>query len=235
MIFKRRNYCDNLCKYAVVVSIVGLVLMQTVSAAVADGFEYLDRLVIGSTVPPEIIEQATKEPNRDPQNQNRQVYTVPSSQYSHPHILHLEDGKLVFLQLSVPRSKQSVLVEQFKSLGKAPVEMKKSETEYYYGYPEQGMAFVVTGATRTIVRVQKFPVKSEDRFKKEEAKYYKPVNMDRLIVQSNPPWYQKIWNNIQLRIIVLVAGSVVSIGSIVLIRWMVKRHRRHVEHVPLAS
>ncbi len=206
-------------KYLRIIFVIGTVFLFTSIHFVAfaqnsspqtppDFFMELETLEINQTLPESLRTQAIVAPNLNPDFPNREILTFPSTSSMHPYVVHIEKGKIVFIQLAVRKEKQDYYTYQLLSMGGTRTELAKSETEKLVGFPGSGVAYVVTGASNKVIRVLKFSPKTEELFISQEGKYFKPIDVQPLISSnkqiSENPRFQFLRIGTSIAIVILI-------------------------------
>lgn len=140
-----------------------------------DSFQLLENVQVGEDLPESVTVNGTLVINKDP-GDSRVIYTFSSHSSTHPHIIHVLEGKISFIQLTIPSEAAERYSLLLTSLGEAEVSLPKTPTEMMFSYPSQGIAFIVSDAqNKQVLRIQKYPVKTARAFVEEEGKNFQPV------------------------------------------------------------
>jgi hypothetical protein len=116
--------------------------------------------------------EATDTPSKIIEQVDKIIYTFPSTDSSRPHIVHVENGLITFIQIVVdetrPYSQEDVLTQYGEP------EEKSFSTHSYdspvYSYPQKGLSFVFDGKTNQTILIQKYVPTTKEVFNETVGK-----------------------------------------------------------------
>lgn len=147
-------------------------LLSMPASAASDIFTQLEGLKIGELLPDTIINSNIKVTQKDGES----IYSFKSSLYSNPHIIKTQNDTISYIQMTIPLDKQEYYTKMFIAKpSQEAVSLGKARSELLYAYPEEGIAFIVNGYTKQVIRIQKFSSKTSKDFINNEGKNYQPV------------------------------------------------------------
>jgi len=158
--------------------------LTTPSLAVTDYFQELQKIEPLSNVSSDLLQKGKEEPSTD---LNKKIYTFTSEDYSHPHILHITDNKVIFIQLTIPLSEKEKYKEDLNNAGKPELILPKARSEILVSFPSKGIAYIIEGYVGSVLRVQKFPQKESSEFIKSEGRNFEfvPYNPKTASISTN--------------------------------------------------
>lgn len=200
-----------------------LILVNQRSFAQGDLFDRLRDLKIGDPIPADLVE-SKESLNHDG---GIEIYAFASEQYSHPHLVYVENSAVIFVQLTLPYTLQEEYAAQVLSMGEPETTLPKTRSEIMLGYPSRGLAFVVDDYAKTVLRMQKFPVKTAQEFVRFEGRNFQPVPFVQPTVvatsSASPPLSQ-IRPPLNPAIISLLgAGTILILAILITIKFSKKR------------
>lgn len=156
--------------------------------AVIDQFYALEKFIIGDVFTGEIKSRGVKVENPPDAPKDSDLYKFESDYYSHPHFLYVKDGKITYIQLAIPQNEVERYNTLLASFGVAETTLQLNSSEKNFGFPSKGTAFIVSGITSQVLRIQKFSVKPVYEFESNEGKNFKPKDfLPTLAPPYNPP------------------------------------------------
>ncbi|MEK7166675.1 MAG: hypothetical protein AAB874_07745 [Patescibacteria group bacterium] len=199
--------------------------------AQTDMFTDIEKLQIDTQVAAEILAGGQRIENSSEEYANSEIYQFSSERYAHPHVLVVTDGKLTFMQLTIPQAAAEKYRQLQSSLGEPEIKLEKVESEIMLGYPQQGLNLVVNGSG-TVLRLQKIKPKTVAELVVSEGRNFQPVknSIDTLIethlMSPTPIPSTDIFQFIQLnKIQSLIFITIISVVLLSLIWWKFIRKR----------
>lgn len=142
-----------------------------VQASNSDQFEYLRSLKINEIVSKDSILQHGG--TLYSQENNKFIYTFPSSKSTNPHILYTsKDDNITFIQVTIPADQASSIASEFRSYGQPEATYEKTRDEILLAYPSRGYSLIVNGDISRPERLMYYPAKSVQEHARQEAINY---------------------------------------------------------------
>jgi hypothetical protein len=197
-------------------------------AAGTDQFVQLESLSVGAVLPDTITSLGQKQTLS---LVHKDVYTFDSSLYSNPHVIYVENGTISFIQLTIPAEKQDEYNKQYNSYPTSErVVLPKTKSEILVGFPSRGIAYIINGYAGSVIRFQKFPVKSVADFTNQEGRNFRPI----VTISPNTPTPStvvKVSKNFSLftQVYTPIFGVVSFLVLVILgvIFWRTRKNRMH--------
>jgi hypothetical protein len=183
-----------------VISLVTVVLFGLLTPFVYaqedDVFGRLEAIPFNEAMPEELINKAAEVVK----GKDRTAYAFDSGIYSHPHIVHVQDNQVVFVQLTLIADKAEEYRLKMEAMGEPEYRQYKTQSEILMAFPSQGLAFIVNGRSGQIERFQRFPVKTVPEYAALEGAGYVPVERTPETTSLNKaPLWRRLWNRMMDR------------------------------------
>jgi len=118
------------------------------------------------------------------------TYTIESTDYSHPHIIHTNtSNEVIFLQLTIPPQRTENTLQFMQSLGTPDLTTGKSKSGVLYGYPSIGLSFIVNQYSGRVERIQKYTPSNKSEYIDTYATNYLPQQIQ---TQDTSSFFQQL-------------------------------------------